>query len=137
LKASVLLALLLLAACDSSTPYPELADRNLRVQTASTGAKVLMSVYRCGGEYEGTVVLDQPVVHVGLPVDRRSRLVFEFQSSGLLARTSIKKEVQLLPRTRYRYDALVTYKHDVYGVSLREIDPPTGEVRDLDPMVGC
>jgi hypothetical protein len=137
LKASVLLALLLLAACDSATPYPDFADRNLRVQTASTGAKAVMSVYRCAGEYEGSVELDQPVVHVGLPADRRSRLVFEFQSPGLLARTSIKKEVQLMPRLRYRYDALVTYKNEVYGVSLREIDPLTGEVRDLNPLPGC
>jgi hypothetical protein len=130
--------LLLLAACDSSKPYPDFSDKNLRVQTASTGAKVVMGIYSCDAEYEGSVTLDEPVVHVGVPAGQRRRLVFEFHSAGVLARTSIKKEVQLLPRAGYRYDALVTYKDDVYGVSLREIDPRTGQVRELDPMMpGC
>jgi hypothetical protein len=129
--------LLLLAACDSSKPYPDFADKNLRVQTASTGAKVVMGVYSCNAEYEGSVTLDQPVVHVGVPAGQRVRLVFEFHSPGLLARTSIKKEVQLLPRLGYRYDALVTYKDEVYAVGLREIEPRSGLVHDLDPRGGC
>jgi len=141
LRASVLLALLFLAACDSSKPYPDFADRNLRIQTESTGAKVVMSVYgldaSCAAEYEGSVTLDQPVVHLGLPADRRSRLVFEFRSPGLLARTSIKKEVELLPRAGLRYDARISYKDEVYAVGLREIEPGSGQVRDLDPRGGC
>jgi hypothetical protein len=45
--------------------------------------------------------------------------------------------VQLLPRLGYRYDALVTYKDEVYAVGLREIEPRSGLVHDLDPRGGC
>ena len=141
MKVSVLLAFVLLAGCDSGKPYPDLPEKNLRVQAGSTGGTVVMSVYRldprCVPEYEGSVELEQPVVHIGLPADRRSRLVFEFRSSGLLDRTSIKKEVELLPRAGFRYDARVSYKDGVYAVGLREIEPRSGLVRDLDPRGGC
>ena len=133
--------MLLLAACDASKPYPDLADKNLRIQTASAGASVVMAIYGlmpdCSLDYQGTVALNQPVVHIGLAARGRTRLVFEFRSSGLLARTSIKKEAQIAPRAGYRYDARVTYKDEVYGLTLREIDPRTGEARELDPMASC
>jgi hypothetical protein len=35
-----------------------------------------------------------------------------------------------------RYDARISYKDEVYAVGLREIEPRSGQVRNLEPRGG-
>lgn len=133
--------LLLLAGCGGSTPYADLPDKNLRVLTSAQGTSVVMGIHRldekCFAHYEGVVQLDRPLVDVGLPAGRRSLLVFEFYSTGILSGTrSLKREASITPRPGYRYEAAVVYKNSLYGVDLFEIDP-RGNKRELELRRGC
>jgi hypothetical protein len=137
-----LVAALLLAGCAGTKAYPDLPEKNLQVRASLSGSKAVMGVHRldaqCNAFYEGVVQLDRSPLDVGLPPGRPSLLVFEFYSSSFLSGShSISKEVRLVPRPGYRYEALVTYKDSLYDVRLREIDPRSGAARELDTRRGC
>jgi hypothetical protein len=141
-QAIAVLALLVLAGCGSSQPYPDLADKNLKILTRAQGSSVVMGVHRlddkCFAHYEGVVTLDRPAIDIGLPPGRLSMLVFEFYSSSIFSGTrSLKREAKITPRAGYKYEAIVIYKDSLYSVDLLEIDPRTGSKRELDTRRGC
>ena len=134
---AAILALCLLAGCSDRRPYEGTAYKNLQVRTVSTSGSVALDVYsldaKCSATYEGFVVLDRPVVEVGLPPARPSLLVFEFRDPNV----SNKKEVQVIPRVTYRYEVRVALKGAIYDIELREIDPRSGADRELDTSRHC
>jgi hypothetical protein len=136
------LALAVAAGCGGTQPYRDLAEKNVQVRTAATGASVVMGVHRlddkCFAHYEGAVTLDRPLIDVGLPPGRPSLLVFEFYSVSLFSGSrSTKKETLLLPRPGYRYEVRVNYKDSLYGVDLFEIDSRSGAIRELETRRRC
>lgn len=132
----ILVAALVLAGCDISRPYPNEADKNLRIRTSASSARIALDVFsldsRCETTYLGYVALDNPVVEIGLPVGRASLLVFQFEGS-----TTLKKEVQVVPRPGNRYEAFVSHKAGIHDIELREIDPRSGTDRELDIRRRC
>lgn len=135
--AAAVLAAGLTAACNDTRPYAGTGDKNLQIKTTVARGQISLDVFKLdsgckAATYEGAVALDQPMVEVGLPVGRPSLLVFEFRGS-----TSIKKEVQLVPRAGIRYEANVAYTGAIHDIELREIDPRTGTYRELEGRRGC
>jgi hypothetical protein len=141
--AALLLSLLsLVAGCNDSKPYHDLAQKNLQIRTTAGGARMTLEVHSlgdsCTRKYEGFVSLDQPLVELGLPPDKPSLLVFEFQRTGVLSSDApVKKEVQMLPRTGQRYELRVAYKDPIHDIELREIDLRTGADREIDTRRRC
>lgn len=141
-NAVAVLVLALAASCSESRPYPDRPEKNLQVRTVTAGGHVALDIHSldgsCTASYEGSVALERPLVEVGLPPGRPSLLVFEFSSSSRFSGgSSIKKEVQVLPRPGYRYEVRVSYKESLYSVELTEIDVRTGAERELEMRRGC
>jgi len=143
LHAHVTVLALCVAGCSNLRPYPnELATKNLSVRTVTSAGSMFSSVRAeidvhsvdaaCGTQYLGTVALDAPSVALGVPVGRRSRLVFHFVSSNFLgsSRGRISREMELHPRADQRYEIDVTYRDDLYDVVVRERQRG-GTLRDL------
>jgi len=134
---AAILALCLLAGCCDKHPYEGAAYKNLQVRAVSSSGSVALDVYsldaKCSATYEGYVVLDRPVVEVGLPAGRPSLLVFEFHNP----KVANKKELQVAPRATYRYEIRATLKEAIYDIELREIDPRSGADRELDTSRRC
>jgi hypothetical protein len=137
-------ALCLLAGCAGHRSYSGDYAKNLGLRTSvQSGMRAAMDVYsvdgQCRAEHQGRVALDEPRMEVGLPQGRASLLVFEFAGSRFLGsrRTSITKNVMLVPRAGRRYEARVEYRDDLYDVELKEIDPRTGASRELDGRSRC
>ena len=125
-----------LAGCDASRPYTGEAEKNVRIRASASSGRIALDVFGlnsgCEATYLGYVALDRPVVELGLPAGRASLLVFQFEGG-----TSIKKEVQLVPKPGNRYEAYAAYKDSIYDIELREIDPRTGANRELDGRRRC
>ena len=121
------------AGCSGLQVYPNKLDKNLQVRTqvqsgsAFSKVRASMSIYRvnseCQLEYEGTVSLKQPHVPVGIPEGRWSYLVFDFSSSGFLSNTSTSTSSRTLlnPQTGKHYDIDVSYRDDIYNVTIRSV----------------
>lgn len=99
-----------------------------------------MSVFevdaQCRTEYRGTVDLDEPSIPVGIPSGRWSYLVFDFSSSGFLSSTStsVASGALLKPQAGSRYDIDVSYRDDIYNVTIRSVRSG-GTARDV-PLIG-
>lgn len=126
-----LLAAGLLAGCSGIKTYPNTLAKNLHVRTETDSAffskvRVDVDVYRvaadCKIEYEGTVKLNEPLIDIGIPSDRTSYLVFNFNSSSFLAgsRSSIDYDTLLKPRGGFDYNVKLSYKDDIYNVVIME-----------------
>jgi hypothetical protein len=141
-----ILALLVatLTGCAGVKTYPNTLDKNLQIRSDTTSGSALfrlrtaLGVYRldesCALEFEGVVDIEQPSVPVGLPPNRWSYLVFTFSGSSFLggSSTSISRETMFLPRPGNRYEIAVTYRNDIYHVTIREIPQKGGAGREID-----
>lgn len=139
-----MLAAALAVGCAGVKTYPNTLDKNLQIrsETASGSAlfrmRTALGVYRldegCQLEFEGEVDIGQPTVAVGLPPGRWSYLVFTFSGSSMLggSSSSISRETMFLPRAGHRYDIAVTYRNDIYHVTIRETQPKGGAGREID-----
>jgi hypothetical protein len=139
-------ALALLAGCGSLKPYPnDLQPKNLTIHTATRAGSVFASVRAeldvhsvdgaCRTRYLGTVELDQPSVAVGIASGSASYLVFHFISSNFLgsSRGRISRDVMLRPLPDQRYEIDVTYRDDLYDVTIHERSSRGGPAREV-PM---
>jgi hypothetical protein len=129
-----------LAGCSSSgRTYPDALPKNLHVRT-DTSAQVRAAVHihrvdaKCLTEYEGTLQLDRPAVELSVPAGRSSVLAVTFSTSSLLggSSTSARYATLLTPRAGYRYDVEVKYRENIYGVTIREIDPRRSSSREIE-----
>jgi hypothetical protein len=130
--------------CSGVKTYPNTLDKNVQIRSETVSGSALFRVKtalgvhrvdeRCQLEFEGLLELDQPTVPVGLPADRWSYLVFNFYSSSMLggSSSSINRETLFRPRAGRRYDVLVTYKKDIYHVTIREIPQQGGAGREVE-----
>jgi hypothetical protein len=130
----------LAAGCASGHRYAEAPEKNLVVRSELRDARAVLGVHavdaKCKPAYEGYVDLDEPVTRVGIPPGRLSYLVFEFTTSSFWAgrRGSVTQETLLRPRPGAVYDVRVSYKDDLYEVSIRET-PRGGTAREV-PLAG-
>jgi hypothetical protein len=135
-----------LAGCSGLQTYPNNLDKNLQVRTQVQSGSVFskvrasMSIYevnkRCEIQYEGTVNLEKLSVPVGIPAGRWSYLVFDFSSSGFLSNTSTSTASGALlnPQAGARYDIDVSYRDDIYNVTIRSV-ANDGAIHEL-PLIG-
>lgn len=133
----------LLAACSGLKPYPDLPEKNVQVRTSTESGSIYSSVRaslsisrvdtQCRTQYEGTVALGKGAVQLGIPPERWSYLVFDFNSSGFLSNTSstVAHATLLKPRAGHRYDVEVSYRDDIYNVLIRESRAGSGEGREV------
>ena len=135
-----------LGGCSGIKTYPNNLEKNLQLRTqvesgsAFSKLRASMSVFevdaQCQTEYQGTVDLDEPSVPVGIPPGRWSYLVFDFSSSGFLSSrsTSVASGALLKPQAGSRYDIDVSYRDDIYNVTIRSIRSD-GTAREV-PLIG-
>ncbi|MDH4094722.1 MAG: hypothetical protein OEV81_08030 [Betaproteobacteria bacterium] len=139
-RALLLLGAALAAGCGGAVRYADPGGENLVIRTELSDARAVLGVHavdaQCRPVYEGTVGLEPGVTQVGIPPGRLSYLVFEFSTSSFWAGRSgsITQETLLRPRPGATYDIRVTYKNDLYEVTIRET-PPRGRPRDI-PLAG-
>ena len=149
---SVILAALWTAAflsgCSGMKLYQNTPDKNLHLHTAAesgswfSSVRAAVDIHRltadCRTAYEGTVQLNRPTVDVGVPPEWWSRLVFVFASSSFLANRSgsMTYETLLKPRSGYQYEIDVTYRDDMYNVVVRETQPGSSVVHEVQPNDG-
>lgn len=135
----------MLAACSLSVKtYPDTLPKNVQVRTdTSSNVRAAVHIHRvdakCLTEYEGTLELDRPAVELGVPAGRTSVLAVTFSTASLLSgsSTSTRYATLLTPRTGHRYDVEVRYRENMYGVTIREIDPRRSSSREIarrDPV---
>jgi hypothetical protein len=137
-------ALALLAGCGSLKPYPsDVQPKNLTIRTATQSGSMFASVRAeldvhsvdgaCRTRYLGTVELDQPSVAVGIASGAASYLVFNFISSNFLgsSRGRISRDVMIRPLPEQRYEIDVTYRDDLYDVTIHERSPRGGPAREV------
>lgn len=136
----------LLSACSGIKPYENSLNKNLHVHTATDSGswfsrvRAAVDIHRvgedCAIDYEGTVQLTGPETEIGIPPDRRSYLVFVFNSSSLFSNRSgtITYETLIKPRSNHQYDVAVSYKNDLYRVVIRETPPSRSPGRELDRL---
>jgi hypothetical protein len=141
----------LVAGCSGITPYPNNLSKNLSVRTVTDSGAWLSHVRaavdihhmseNCSSGYEGTVQLGEALVEIGLPPDRWSYLVFVFDTASFLGNRNgtITYETLMRPASTYRYEAAVTYKNDIYNVTIREFPSDRSKSRELDrvPLSAC
>ena len=145
-RALALCGAVLLAGCGGAIRYPDGAQKNLAIRTATASGSAFSSVKavlgvhavdaQCGLQYEGMVALDRPLVEVAIPPGRQSYLVFEFVSASFLGGTrgSIRRETLFRPRPGAVYDVQVSYRDDIYDVAIRE---KAGRELELQGLGAC
>ncbi len=146
-----LLTVSLLAGCSGIKPYPNTLNKNLQVRTAAdsgsffSSVRTAVDIHRAGAdcktEYEGTVQLNEKSIDIGIPPNRLSRLVFVFSTYSFFGNSSgtITYETLLKPKAGYTYEAKVSYKDDIYNVSLRESqrgNPASREIETQNSQCG-
>ena len=136
----------LLSACSGIKTYENTLNKNLHVHAATDSGswfsrvRAAVDIHRVGEDcnryYEGTVQLTGPSTEIGIPPDRRSYLVFVFNTYSFFYNRSgtITYETLIKPRSNHHYDVAVSYKNDLYHVMIREIPPDRSTSRELDRL---
>src|SRR5580765_3241174 len=142
----LLCAASLLSACSGIKTYENSLNKNLHVHTATDSGswfsrvRAAVDIHRVGNDcaidYEGTVQLTGPVAEIGIPPDRRSYLVFVFNTYSFFYNRSgtITYETLIKPRLHHQYDVAVSYKNDLYHVMIREVPPDRSASRELNRL---
>ena len=142
----LLCAASLLSACSGIKTYENNFNKNLHVHTATDSGSWFSRVHAavdihrvgedCALDYEGTVELTGPATEIGIPPDRRSYLVFVFNSFSFFSNRSgtITYETLVKPRSNHHYDAAASYKNDLYHVMIREVPPDRSASRELNRL---
>lgn len=124
--ALALVALACLAGCASTRPYSSDAAANLTVHsTIEHDVSAALHIHGvgkgCATEYRGSIDLDRPVTEIGLPPGSPAYLVVSFDTSSFFGGSRSSSVGTLVtPRAGQRYELFVSYRDDVYDVSLRE-----------------
>jgi hypothetical protein len=136
---ATLLAAAVLAGCSSAKTYPDGLPKNVQIRTeTSSNVRAAVHIHRvdakCLTQYEGTLALDRPAVELGIPAGRTSVMAVTFSTSSWLAgsSTSTRYATLLTPRAGYHYDVKVSYRDNIYGVAVREIEPRRSSSREIE-----
>ena len=137
---ATLLGAVVLAGCSSAAKtYPDALAKNVHIRTeTSPNVRAEVHIHRvdakCLTEYEGTLRLDRPAVELGIPAGRTSVMAVTFSISSWVAgsRSSTRYATLLTPRAGYQYDVKVSYRENIYGVAIREIDPRRSSSREIE-----
>ena len=132
-----LVALAVVAGCASVKTYPTDPAGNVVLRTdLDAGVRAAVYVHsvdaQCRTEFQGRTLLENSPTVIAIPADRASYLAACFDSSSLLRGSSSTSVGSLLrPRPGQTYDLLLSYRSDLYQVTLREIDRQRGASREL------
>ena len=124
--ALALVTLACLAGCASTRPYSSDGSANLAVHSAiEKGVSAALHVHGggagCATEYRGSIDLDRPLAEIALPPGSPAYLVVSFDTSSFFGGSRSSSVGTLVtPRAGQRYELFVSYRDDVYDVSLRE-----------------
>lgn len=137
---ATLLGAAVLAGCSSAAKtYPDALAKNVHIRTeTSPNVRAAVHIHRldakCLTEYEGTLELNRPAVELGIPAGRTSVMAVTFSTSSWLAgsASSTRYATLLTPRAGYHYDVKVSYRENIYGVAIREIDPRRSASREIE-----
>jgi hypothetical protein len=142
--ASACLAAALLAGCASGMKtYPDSDQKNTVVHVKSdrgsffTRTRPDIHLYSvssaCRAEYLGTVKLDEPSIHIGLPIGQTVLLAFEFSSSSLGGnQASSIIEMMTTPRKGIRYEFEVAYQKKSYSATGVEFHQGQSQGREME-----
>jgi hypothetical protein len=142
--AGILLTAGLLAGCSGLRPYPNTLAKNLHIRTEADSGTIFQKVRvavdifgvasDCTTEYRGTVKLKGGSIKVGIPPGELSYMVFVFSNSSLLAgsRSSMSHETLLKTRAGYDYDIKVSYRDDIYSVTIEETHSRRSKRREIE-----
>ena len=134
---AALVALALAGGCASVKPYPSDPAGNVVLRTdLDAGVRAAVYVHsvdaQCATEFQGRTLLENSPTVIAIPTDRASYLVASFDSSSLLRGSSSTSVGSLLrARPGQTYDLLLSYRSDLYQVTLREVDRQRGVSREL------
>ena len=137
---ATLLGAAVLAGCSSAgKTYPDVLAKNVHIRSeTSSNVRAEVHIHRvdakCLTEYEGTLRLDRPSVELGIPAGRMSVMAVTFSISSWVAgsSSSTRYATLLTPRAGYQYDVKVSYRENIYGVAIREIDPRRSSSREIE-----
>ena len=141
---SACLAATLLAGCASGIKaYPDSHQTNTVVRVKSdrgsffTKTRPDIHLYSvdaaCRAKYLGTVELDEPLIHIGLPLDQTVLLAFEFSSESLGGnQASTLIEMMTTPRKGIRYEVEVTYLKKSYTATGVEFQQGQSKGREME-----
>src|SRR5215813_11170606 len=144
LVAGTVVALAGAAGCSGLKTYPDQEPKNIHVTThVDRSVRAALHVHEitgpCTSRYEGTVTLDKPTIDVGIAADRPLYLLVTFDTSSFLSGSrATSSGTMMRARAGYAYGLDVSYRQDMYNVTLREIDR-RGVSRELahEPLVRC
>lgn len=139
--ALVILAAVLLSACSGTKPYHLNEPRNLTVRTTIDTTRADLHLYRvkadCSGEYLGTVELPNGNTRLGLPAGL-AYLRFSFTSSSFFSTNIVTEETLLRVRSGEQYQADVSYRENMYDVSLNRLPKDqSAQTIPLQPFSAC
>ena len=148
---AVLIAgIILLNGCAGLKPYRSDHENNLLISTETdsgffSNVRTAVDIYsvdaNCMTKYQGTVKLNEPQVAVGLETNEMSYLVFTFTSSAFLSNShrTTSYDTMVRPRAGYNYDVSVSYRDNIYNVSIQERHSMGRKSSELSPTLlnGC
>lgn len=144
---AVLIAgIILLNGCTGLKPYRSDHENNLLISTQTdsgffSNVRTAVDIYsvdaNCTTKYQGTVKLNELQVAVGLGTNETSYLVFTFTSSAFLSNShgTTSYDTMVRPRAGYNYDVSVSYRDNIYNVSIRERNLAGPKSRELLPAL--
>ena len=122
----------LLVACSGLKTYRSDYQKNLFIATDTetrgwfSGVDASLDIYQmqgdCDVDYQGTVILRDSLVEVGVPAEQAAYLVFRFERSEFLSNTqsAIGYNAALYSVDGFVYDVNVTYRDNIYNVEVQE-----------------
>lgn len=137
----------LISSCSGLRPYVSNYENNLHISTRTeasgfpSNVDAAVDVYRvdsdCARQYQGTVDLRNSSVAVGLLPNTPSYLAFTFKSFSFFANShgTMSYDTVLVARVGYEYNVSVSYRDNIYNVTIRERHSTGGESRELPPTL--
>lgn len=148
-SAGLLLALSA-AGCAGIKPYPNPRERNAVLHVRKDFGTVLSKIgidvdlytvdAACNAGYLGSLELRDSSVDVGLPLEKRVRLIYVFSRSSILGRRAATViEMMLTPHEGYRYEFDVEYVKSGYGATGLEFAPGETHGKEIGhaKLSGC
>lgn len=128
----LLLFAVTITGCSSNKMYKSNEKNNLKLNTvtSTTGFMKKINAYlhiygidsKCESDYLGTIDLDKPTIHTGLPINKLLYLDLVFVNSHSMGGPSsaIHTETLMTPKKGKHYEIEAHYEDSIYDVAIWE-----------------